>query len=146
MVRMGWVLVALAVASASTAAEAQEPLPNATELATQTAKRFPMPVRVGEMIGQDVLQPTESQPVLGRVEQVRRNGDGAVSVIVATGGLLGVGTRRVAVPIEALAFLGPQLALVGYTPAQLASLPTAPDGSGLATDASVQIGLVRPFH
>ena len=79
MVRMGWVLVALAVASASAAAEAQEPLPNATELATQTAKRFPMPVRVGEMIGQDVLQPTESQPVLGRVEQVRRNGDGGAA-------------------------------------------------------------------
>ena len=125
---------------------AQAPLPTAAELAAQTAKRFPQPVRVGEIIGHDVLQPIESQPVLGHVDAARQEADGSVSIIVSVGGVLGIDRRRVAVPVDALAFLGPQLALVGYTPGQLASLPTAADGPSLPADATVKLGLVRPFH
>ena len=110
------------------------------------ARRFPQPVRVGVIVGQDLLQPVEAQPVLGRVAAVRLGDDGRVAVVVRTGGLLGFGGRLVAVPADAVAYLGPQLALVGYTAEQLAGLPTAEDGPALPGDATIRLGIVKPFH
>ena len=121
-------------------------LPDAGALAAAAARRFPQPVRVGAIVGQDLLQPVEAQPVLGRVAAVRMGGDGRVAVVVRTGGVFGFGGRLVAVPGDAVAYLGPQLALVGYTAEQLAGLPTAGDGAALPGDATIRLGIVKPFH
>ncbi|GAC1347319.1 MAG: hypothetical protein NVSMB18_31950 [Acetobacteraceae bacterium] len=121
--------------------------PDRATLARAAAQRFPQSVRVGDLIGRQLLQPLESQPVLGRVAGVRRQADGGVDVVVRTGGVLGFGAREVAVPVEAVALLGEHVALMGLTPAELAGLPTLtvaemPLGAG----DLIRVGLVRPFH
>jgi hypothetical protein len=117
------------------------------EYAAKAARRFPQPVRVGDLIGRDVLEPKERQSVLGRVVAVRRGEDGGVDMLVRSGGVLGIGGRVVAVPIEAMALLGEHVALMDITPDQLAKLPAAPDrGQDVPADEMIRVGLVRPFH
>ena len=120
-------------------------------LAERAAKRFPQPVRVGDLIGRQVLQPTEAQHVLGRVAAIVRHDDGSMDMIVRFGGTLGIGTRLIAVPIEAVALLGEYVAIVDFTPDQLQGFPTAPDASADATkalppDNIIRVGLAKPFH
>ena len=43
------------------------PPPPGMSLAESTAMRFPQPVRVGDLLGREVLRPVESQDILGRV-------------------------------------------------------------------------------
>lgn len=112
------------------------------------ARRFPQPVRVGNLIGRTVLQPLESQPVLGRVESLVRRPDGTVAVVVRYGGLLGIGARPIAVPLDAMVSLGEYMEIVDLKPAELDRLPTF-DGSGVtAIEAAqvVKVGLARPSH
>ncbi len=76
---------------------AQQPAPPGMRLATAAARRFPQPVRVGDLINRTVLQPLESRPVLGRVTQIVRSSDGVVKVVIDYGGLFGIGARPIAV-------------------------------------------------
>ena len=127
---------------------AQQPAPPVPALSARAAARFPQPVRVGDLLRRKVLRPVEAQDVLGRVAGVVRRTDGAVLVVVSLGGVLGFGTRPVAVPVEATALLGEHLAVVDLTPAQLKNLPTF-DGAGaqpVPPDETVRVGLARPFH
>ena len=112
--------------------------------AERAEKRFPQPVRVGDLAGRLVLEPSNRQGVIGRVAGVVRDADG-VKLVVATGGLLGFGTRAVAVPIEMTALLGQFVQVVDMDPAQLRSLPDWQVGSGaaVAADDRVRIGLNR---
>ena len=128
-------------------AAAQAPQP-AAPFAEAAARRFPQPVRVGDLLGRAVLQPLESQPVLGRVGGVVRRPGGAVDVVVEFGGILGVGRRPIAVPADAMALLGADMEVLDLTPAQLRALPTF-DGAGatpIAPDATITVGLARPSH
>jgi hypothetical protein len=61
---------------------------------------------------------------------------------------LGVGSRRVLVPVSRVALLGEFIALIGYTPEQLDALPDYKDGTAGAVDANeaIRIALVGPFH
>lgn len=125
----------------------------AQEATQQAARRFPQPVRVGDLIHRQVLRPVERQTVLGRVEGVARRADGAVLVVVDARnagwrGALGLGARPVAVPADAMALLGEYLALVDLTPDQLRALPTFdPVGTAPVPPGDViRMGLVRPFH
>ncbi len=119
----------------------------------QAARRFPQPVRVGDLIHRQVLRPVEWQTVLGRVDRVARRADGAVLVVVDARdagwrGALGLGARPVAVPADAVALLGEYLALMDLTPEQLRALPTF-DPAGtvpVPPDDTIRMGLVRPFH
>ncbi|HYZ64427.1 MAG TPA: hypothetical protein VE650_18405 [Acetobacteraceae bacterium] len=121
--------------------------PDRASLAEHAARRYPQPVRVGDLIGREVLEPKESQTVLGRVAAIRRAQDGGIDLVMRYGGLLGFGTRLISVPIEAVALLGEYVAMVGLTPDQLAALPTAPEqGTALGPDETIRVGLVRPFH
>ena len=121
--------------------------------AQEAARRFPQPVRVGDLLRRQVLRPVEQQTVLGRVEGVARRADGAVLVVVGARdagwrGTLGLGARPVAVPADALALLGEHLALVDLSPEQLRALPTF-DPAGTAPvppNDTIRMGLVRPFH
>lgn len=141
------ILAALLLFTCAPAA-AQQPAPPEPVLAARAVARFPQPVRVGDLLRRQVLRPVEQQNVLGRVAGVMRRGDGAVLVIVSLGGVLGLGTRPIAVPLEATALLGEHLAVIDLTPEQLQALPTF-DGAGtqpLQPNETIRVGLTRPFH
>ncbi len=145
-------ILAVLLPFACAPALAQQPVPpgppSGPPLAERAAARFPQPVRVGDLLRRQVLRPVEQQNVLGRMAGVVRRPDGAVLVVVSLGGVLGFGTRPVAVPVEAAALLGEHLAILDLTPEQLKELPTF-DGAGtqpVPPDETVRVGLVRPFH
>ena len=130
------------------------------EMESRAARRFPQPVRVGALIGRDLLQPEEAQPVLGRVAGLVQS-DGAAEMVVRLDGWLGLswlgsnwfdwqgfGTRLVSVPIEAVALMGEYVALMDLTPERLRARPTFVPGSAakLADDETIPVGIVRPFH
>ena len=117
-------------------------------LAETAADRFPQPVVVGTLIHHDVLQPLESQPILGHVERVVRAADGTIFVVVDYGGFFGFGARPIAVPVDAMAISGQFMEIVEFTPSQLNTFPTYKDGTDttLAADASIQVPLAKPSH
>jgi hypothetical protein len=138
------------------------PKPGMTEpeMAGRAARRSPQPVRAGDLAGRLLLQPDESQPVLGRVAGLVRRG-GTVEMVVLLDGEWGLGwlglrrldwhgfgSRRVAVPVEAVALLGEHVALMDLTPERLQALPTFAPGSatGITPDETIRVGIVRPFH
>ncbi len=117
-------------------------------LAASAARRYPQPVRVGDLLGRDVVQPVESQPVLGHVAAVIRRPDGGLDVIIHYGGAFGIGSRPIAVPVEAMALLSPILTVVGVTTDQLDRLATVPfpHADTLGPNEQIRVGIVRPFH
>ena len=110
--------------------------------------RFPQPVRVGDLLQRDVLEPVESENLLGTVQQVVRYSDGTLAVVIAFGGFLGLGTRPIAVPVDAMVLLGQAMEVVAYTPDQLRQFPTfSPAGtSAIPADRTIKVGLAKPSH
>lgn len=124
------------------------PPPAGMDLAQSAAMRFPQPVRVGDLPGRPVLQPVESQAVLGRVRSVVTDRDGRVMAVIALRRWLGWTTRTVAVPIDAMVLVGDATEVVAYTPEQLWQLPVFdPAGTtAVAADARIKVGLAKPSH
>jgi hypothetical protein len=147
-------LAAILLAMSVNVAEAQSPTPGGMpppqgmSLVDSNAMRFPQPVRVGNLLGEDVLRPVESQQVLGRVHGLVRDGDGQVMVVMDFGGFLGFGSRLIAVPVNAMVLLGKVMEVVAYTPKQLRRFPTfSPAGTTeLANDTIIKVGLAKPSH
>ena len=109
------IVIALAMFDVARAI-AQESAPPGMSLAAAAARRFPQPVNVGSLIGRSVLQPLSSRPVLGHVAQVVRSDDdivrsagGVVQVVMSYGGLFGIGSRLIAVPVDAMVLLGDEM-------------------------------------
>ncbi len=125
----------------------QQPAPPGVDLATFAAKRFPQPVRVGDLIHRTVLQPTESRPVLGSVVRVIRLDDGSQAIVIKYGGTWGFGGRDIAVPLDAMVLLGAEMEVLDLTPVQLNMLPTY-SGAGhvLGADEIIHVGLAHPSH
>ena len=124
------------------------PPPPGMSLAASTAMRFPQSVRVGDLIGREVLRPVESQDVLGRVRRLVRDHDGQIMVVVDFGGFLGFGTRPIAVPVDAMVLLGQDMEIVAYTPEQLQQFPTfsSSDTTDIASNTIIKVGLAKPSH
>jgi hypothetical protein len=124
------------------------PPPPGMSLAESAAMRFPQPVRVGDLLHRDVLQPVESQNVLGTVRQVVRAGSGAIEIVINFGGFLGFGARPIAVPVDAMVLLGQDMEVVAFTPQQLRNLPTfsASGTSPVPDDSIIRVGLAKPSH
>lgn len=120
----------------------------ASTLAERAARRFPQPVRVGDLIDRQVLQPVPAQHVLGRVAAINRNKEGGIDVVVRFGGFLGFGTRPIAVPVEAVALLGEHVVVMDFTPEQLRAFPTVQKGKemAIAPGEIIRVGLTKPFH
>lgn len=114
----------------------------------RAARRFPQPVRVGDLVGRRLLQPDERQAVLGRVADIVRSPDGAIMLVVDLGGWWGIGGRPVAVPIDTVALLGEHVALLDISPEELRDLAGVGAGAGVAIDRDerIRVGLVGPFH
>jgi PRC-barrel domain len=124
------------------------PPPPGMSLAESTAMRFPQPVRVGDLLGREVLRPVESQDVLGHVRRLVRDRDGQIMIVVDFGGFLGFGTRPIAVPVDAMVLLGQDMEIVAFTPEQLRQFPTfSPSGTTtVANDTIIKVGLAKPSH
>ncbi len=112
-------------------------------LAAGAARRFPQPVRVGDLADRQVLEPSNHQGVIGRVAGVVRTPGGDLQLVLRYGGVLGQFTREIAVPVEATTLLGPFVQVVGIDESVLRGLPTF-DGTGtiaLRPEEVVRIGL-----
>jgi hypothetical protein len=141
-------LEAAGTAYAQSPAPGGMPPPPGMTLAESAAMRFPQPVRVGDLLGREVLRPVESQDVLGRVRRVVRDKSGQIIVVVDFGGFLGFGSRPIAVPVDAMVLVGPDMEIVAYTPEQLRQFPTfSPSGTtDVADQTIVKVGLAKPSH
>jgi len=141
----------LAVAGAAHAQSATPggmPPPPGMNLAESAAMRFPQPVRVGDLLGREVLRPVESQEILGRVRRVVRDRNGQIMVVVDFGGVLDFGSRPIAVPVDAMVLLGQDMEIVAFTPKQLRQFPTfSPSGTtDVPDDTIIKVGLAKPSH
>ena len=124
------------------------PPPPGMSLEQSNAMRFPQPVRVGQLLDRAVLQPVESQTVLGHVRNVVRDSRGQVMVVISFGGFLGFGSRLIAVPLDAMVLLGDVVEVAAFTPSQLRGFATfaAPGTIPVPTDTVVKVGLAKPSH
>ena len=152
MMRRLWMFTVLVLtgpgAFAQSPAPGGMPPPPGMSLAESAAMRFPQPVRVGDLLHRDVLEPVESQVLLGTVRQVVRDGHGTVQVVVDYGGFLGFGARPIAVPVDAMVLLGQDMEIVAFTPNELRKFPTfSADGTTLLpSDTVIKVGLAKPSH
>ena len=123
-------------------------LPRIEQLRQNAAKRFPQPVRVGDLLGRQVLQHLESQPTIGFVSDVVKGSDDRISVIVDLGGRIAFSRRPVAVPVEAMALNGQYMEINEYSPEQIAALPTYAPGGDVAVprQAMIDVALSGPAH
>lgn len=148
VVTYGALIAAAGVAHAQSATPGGMPPPPGMSLARSAAMRFPQPVRVSDLWGRDVLQPVESQSVLGHALALVRDAQGRVMVVVDFGGFLGFGSRPIAVPVDEMVLLGQDMEIVAFTPKQLRQFPTfSPAGTTpIEGDALIKVGLAKPSH
>jgi hypothetical protein len=141
-------LATAGVAHAQSATPGGMPPPPGMSLAESAAMRFPQPVRVGDLLGRQVLRPVESQDVLGRVRRVVRDDNGQIMIVVDFGGFLGFASRPIAVPVDAMVLVGQDMEIVAFSPQQLRQFPTF-SSSGtteVADDTIIKVGLAKPSH
>jgi hypothetical protein len=107
------------------------------------SRRFPQPVRVGDLIGLPVLDDRSS--TLGFVRQVVRTAAGKTELIVSYSRWFGWFGRPVAVPIEAVGIEGRQLASLDMARSEYAAAPTWQGGNAtvLPDEATIRIALAR---
>jgi hypothetical protein len=106
-------------------------------------RRWPQPVKVGDLIGLPVLD--FGDRTLGYVQNVVRTAEGKIRLIVPYGGFLGWGRRPVAVPIEVVAIAGRQLAALDMTRAEFDAAPAWNDPASrpLPPGDTIRVGLYR---
>jgi hypothetical protein len=106
-------------------------------------RRFPQPVKVGDLIGLPVLDFDDR--TLGYVASVVRTTNGKIRLIVPYGGFLGYGRRPVAVPIEVVAIAGRRIAALDMTRAEFDAAPAwaDPASQSLPATETIRIGLYR---
>jgi hypothetical protein len=106
------------------------------------------PVRVGDLIGRDIVAPVESQDLLGHVAQVVRKGDDDVILVMTHGGFLGFGARSVCVPADDLALTGKLIQAKDISPAEIDALPPCAGAGATPLDQneSIKMNLAKPAH
>jgi hypothetical protein len=119
--------------------DAQHPMP----MDERYLKRFPQPVRVGDLIGLPVLD--EHSSTLGTVRRVVRTKEGQIELIVSYSPWWGWFGRPVAVRLEVVGIEGRQLVSLDMDPAEYAKAPTWHDTAAtvLPADATVRVALGR---
>ena len=144
----GALVLLVGVAHAQSATPGGMPPPPGMSLAQSAAMRFPQPVRVGDLLGRDVLRPVESQDVLGHVREVVRDSQGQILVVIDFGGFFGFRSRPIAVPVDAMVLLGQDMEVVAFTPNQLGHFPVflSSGTTRVPDDAVIKVGLAKPSH
>ena len=127
---------------------AQPAQPLAATLQAGAARRFPQPIAAGALLGRTVLQPLESQPVLGTVKAIVQAPDGTVAAVLRYGAVLGIGGRLIAVPLDAMTLLGERMEVVDFTPEQLDGFPAFDPAAAKAVPPQtvLRVGLSKPSH
>jgi hypothetical protein len=144
----GALVLSVGVAHAQSTTPGGMPPPPGMSLAQSAAMRFPQPVRVGDLLGRDVLRPVESQDVLGHVREVVRDSQGQILVVIDFGGFFGFRGRPIAVPVDAMVLLGQDMEVVAFTPNQLGQFPVflSAGTTRVPDDAVIKVGLAKPSH
>jgi hypothetical protein len=116
---------------------------NAVTPQQRMARRFPQPVRVGDLIGLPMLD--DSASTLGFVRQVVRTSAGKIELIVSYSRWFGWFGRPVAVPIEVVGIEGRQLASLDMPRSEYAAAPTwqAQEATVLPDESTIRIALAR---
>jgi hypothetical protein len=122
--------------------DASKPMP----MLERMNRRFPQPVRVGDLIGLPVLD--DSASTLGYVQQVVRSPAGETELIVSYSkwfGWFGWFTRPVAVPIEATGIEAKQIVSLDMPPGEYTTAPTwqGQNATVLPNDDTIRIALAR---
>ena len=121
----------------------RETLPQDEPLEAKMARRFPQKVKVGDLIGLPVLD--DDDVTLGHIQQVVRSAQGKIKLIVTYSRWFGWFGRPVAVPIEAVAIFGKQIASLEMPPAEYEKAPTWMAGTDrpLPESEIIRIALTR---
>jgi hypothetical protein len=117
--------------------------PDALSPEEKMQRRYPQPVKVGDLIGLPVLD--DNDRTLGRVKSVMRTAGGKIQLIVPYGGFLGWRQRLVAVPIEVIGIAGRQLAALDMTRAEFDAAPpwNDPESRPISPSEVIRVGLYR---
>ncbi len=109
--------------------------------------RFPQPVRVGSLLGEEVVQRGVTHKKLGTVIGVFKDGDGDLELVFRYGAIFGFGGRMIAPPLEELSLVGPMLKINDLDNKDLAALPTfqRTSGSFLAANQIIEMGVDRKY-
>lgn len=105
--------------------------------------RYPQKVRAGDLLGLPLLDLGDR--TLGFVTAVVRTPEGRVALVVPEGGWFGRGGRAVSIPIETVAILGRQIALLDIPREALPTLATWTAGTDkpIAADETIRIAITR---
>jgi hypothetical protein len=114
-----------------------------TPMNERMLKRFPQPVRVGDLVGLPLLN--ENSSTLGHVRRVVRTSKGNIELIVSYSRLWGWFGRPVAVPLEVVGIAGRHLVSLDMDSEEDATAPTwqSKDAIPLPNDATIRIALAR---
>ena len=106
-------------------------------------RRFPQPVRVGDLIGLPLLDWDDS--TIGYVRHVVRTPEGKIQLIVNRGRLFGWGGPLVQVPIEAVAILARQIDLLDISREEFRATPvwSAAATQPIPPDEMITIAITR---
>jgi len=106
-------------------------------------RRFPQPVRVGDLIGLPVID--ENHRTIGHVRKIVRTAQNKVELIVDYDGWFGWKTHLVAVPIEVVGIQGRELASIDMPRSEYVTAPAwqQTDETAISDDDSVKIALSK---
>jgi hypothetical protein len=137
-VLLGVILIPPQFSCAQAAAAEPEPSPE-----EKMRRRFPHPVKVGDLIGLPLLDYYDS--TIGFVRDVARTPAAKIVLVVNQGWFFGRGGRLVGVPIEAVAILARQVNLLDISRKEFARAPTWSDANGMQIprDEKILIALGR---
>ena len=142
----GFLFPQIAMAQAMVPPTGMDDANKPTPMVERMQRRYPQPVRVGDLVGLPVLDSNAS--TLGHVRQVVHTAAGKIELIVAYNkwfGWFGWFTRPVAVPIEVVGIEGRQLASLDMPDNEYAAAPTwqNQNATPLPNDATILIALAR---
>ena len=123
-------------------AGAEPTLPNAITPEERMARRHPQPVRAGDLVGLPLLDFRDR--TLGRVERLVRDGQGKVVLVVRSSGWFDTG-RPIGVPMETVAILGRQIALLDISRDAFLAAPEWRDTTAtqIAANDTLRIAITR---
>ena len=137
-------LSAAVAAAAPGAARAEDAKPPELTPEQKMARRFPQPVRVGDLVGRPIVDGDTA--TIGRVQAVVQAGEGKKWLITPYGGLFGIGSRLVAVPVEKVALLGHMVAAIDMDREAFELAPTwfgKDSERTLGADETIMVALTR---
>jgi hypothetical protein len=106
-------------------------------------RRFPQPVRVGDLVGLPVYD--HDDRTVGHIREVVQTPGGQIRLIVPYGGWFGWGNDLVAVPIETVAILGRHVNALEFTLDDFKTAPVWSPGTdrSVGHDETIRIALSR---